>query len=1005
MQIAISNIEEIQQLSNAGKFTEALALCAQIAPLYQAQEAWEEWVQVSNIQNYCLIRVGKYKESLPNCQVTLDRAITHLGKSHEYTLESYNRIAICFAQQGNYDQALIYFKELLAISEEKLGKNDVSMVKRYTNLGNIYMLKADYKLAISFNKQALSVYQQNPDCNKVDLVTIYTNLGNCRTLKGDFALGLLYLKQALAINIELLGNHPNLINSYQMLAAGYKMAADYDNAIIQYQQALNIAQNIFDPNHPTISAIVGQISICYSYLNDHEKANHYMADYLKIINHNNACSHTTETYEYMGLIYFNQKDYPNALLYYQKTLPIRLKNLGIFNNTTAASYINIGECYNMLNNYPEALQHYQLALQSLNLPVSDTHFYALPTLKSYNHAYFLLETLRGKAIVFYNMYKQDNLPQNLIASLAHYHCADALITQMRQSYKTEGSKLKLASTGKNDIYQPAIKLAWLAYQQETQNNLSVAQIADQMGYQLPNTIDLVFLFLEKSQAMLLFTNLKNEEAKANAQLPEQLRQQEYQLRVELNYLDTKIAEGNQETPENQDHQQLQKWQKQHFDYKQQYDQLIETFEKEYPDYYQIKYDHQIVSINQVQKTLPTNTALIEYFVSDKQLYVFCITHNKSHFIALNTHPNTLNTAVEALLKAITNSRPTVGGRNVFAKASHQLYQLIFEPIVSYLPQNCLQLIIIPTAHLSQLPFEALLTNAVANGTHYHNMPYLGTQYAIQYHYSATLWHYGIAKNKTTHAQPNAAQGSYLGFAPVVYNTALETNDSTEIKKEIVQLRGLDYVALPHTETEVQEVSKLLAQKGYQSDVYLRKNATVEQFKNTLQQYPNLQFLHIAAHGVFNANNPQLSGIVFSPNTNEEVLTDTAEQPVAATKRDIAEQYGTMLYMGDTYQLNLKNVQLVVLSCCDTGVGKMAWGEGMMAINRGFLYAGAQNVVFTLFKIPDQQSNLLVQALFKYLLSGQAYASALKNAKQEILTQPNIRPIHWAGFVLLGNNIK
>ncbi len=991
-------IKQAQELIDAGKFNEALAFCESIAPLYEAQEAWEEWVQISNMQNYCLVRIGKSKEAVPNCQVTLDRAITHLGKSHPYTLESHNQIAICFGQQGNYDHALIYFKELLSLSAEKFGKNDVNMVKRYTNIGHTYALKGDYQLAISFNKQALSIQQQNPNYNKLNLVTIYTNLGNYSAIIGDFDLGLFYLKQGLAINVELLGTHPNLINSYQMLAGGYKMAADYDNAIIQYQQALNIAQNFFDPNHPTISDILGQISICYSYLNDHEKANHYMADYLKIISHNNTYLHTEETYEYMGLIYFNQKDYPNALLYYQKTLPIRLKNLGVFNNITAASYINIGECYNMLNNYPEALQHYQLALQSLNLPVSDTNFYALPTLKNYTHAYFLLETLRGKAIVFYNMYKQDNLPQNLIASLAHYHCADALIAQMRQSYKAEGSKLTLGSTGKNNIYQPAIDRTWLAYQQETQNNLSVAQIAAQMGYQLPTTIELAFMFSEKSQAMLFFTNLKNEEAKATAQLPEQLRQQEYQLRVELNYLDTKIAEGNQ------DHEQVQKWQKQYFDYKQQYNQLIEIFEKEYPDYYQIKYDNQIVTIEQIQRQLPTNAALIEYFVSNEQLYVFCITPKNSHFIALNTNPTTLNTAIEALLKNITNSRPTVGGRNAFANASHQLYQLVFEPIVSYLPPNCQQLIIIPTNNLSQLPFEALLTNAVANGTHYHNMPYLGTQYAIQYHYSATLWHYGSTKQKTTYAQPNAAQGSYLGFAPVVYNTA-ETNDSTEIKKEIVQLRGLDYVALPHTETEVQEVSKLLAQKGYQSDVYLRKNATVEQFKNTLQQYPNLQFLHIAAHGLFNANNPQLSGIVFSPNTNEEVLTDTAEQPVAATKRDIAEQYGTMLYMGDTYQLNLKNVQLVVLSCCDTGVGKMAWGEGMMAINRGFLYAGAQNVVFTLFKIPDQQSNLLVQALFKYLLSGQAYASALKNAKQEILTQPNIRPIHWAGFVLLGNNIK
>jgi hypothetical protein len=87
---------------------------------------------------------------------------------------------------------------------------------------------------------------------------------------------------------------------------------------------------------------------------------------------------------------------------------------------------------------------------------------------------------------------------------------------------------------------------------------------------------------------------------------------------------------------------------------------------------------------------------------------FCITPKNSHFIALNTNPTTLNTAIEALLKNITNSRPTVGGRNAFAKASHQLYQLVFEPIVSYLPPNCQQLIIIPTNNLSQLPFEGTI---------------------------------------------------------------------------------------------------------------------------------------------------------------------------------------------------------------------------------------------------------------------------------------------------------
>ncbi|MBK9458568.1 MAG: hypothetical protein IPN94_03835 [Sphingobacteriales bacterium] len=79
-------IKQAQELIDAGKFNEALAFCESIAPLYEAQEAWEEWVQISNMQNYCLMWIGKIKETQPNCQVTLDRAITHLGKSHPATL-------------------------------------------------------------------------------------------------------------------------------------------------------------------------------------------------------------------------------------------------------------------------------------------------------------------------------------------------------------------------------------------------------------------------------------------------------------------------------------------------------------------------------------------------------------------------------------------------------------------------------------------------------------------------------------------------------------------------------------------------------------------------------------------------------------------------------------------------------------------------------------------------------------------------------------------------------
>ncbi|MBK9458570.1 MAG: tetratricopeptide repeat protein [Sphingobacteriales bacterium] len=717
-----------------------------------------------------------------------------------------------------------YFAKSLAIFLQIPNTSIEQIGSSHNNLGICFFRKGDEEKAFEYLHKALQLFSQVLDEDHPQIASIYLNIGVYYANRGDFEHGLNYFHRSLNIFLKSPEKHQHRVSIlYNNIGSCYNETKDYDNALQSFEKALSIRIAISGEQNQYCSRICENIGTVYVCKNNKSKALEYLNRALDI-----CCNTIGEQHQEVVNIYKNialcyDLDSTERLLYFQKSLALSLKTFDTVHKEKASVYIEIGNYYNTKQNSPEALQHYQFALQSLNLPVSDTNFYALPTLKNYTHAYFLLETLRGKAIVFYNMYRQDNLPQNLIASLAHYHCADALIAQMRQSYKAEGSKLTLGSTGKNNIYQPAIDRTWLAYQQETQNNLSVAQIAAQMGYQLPTTIELAFMFAEKKPSYALFYQPKNEEAKATAQLPEQLRQQEYQLRVELNYLDTKIAEGNQ------DHEQVQKWQKQYFDYKQQYNQLIETFEKEYPDYYQIKYDNQIVSINQVQKILPANTTLMEYFVSDEQLYVFCITPKNSHFIALNTNPTTLNTAIEALLKNITNSRPTVGGRNAFANASHQLYQLVFEPIVSYLPPNCQQLIIIPTNNLSQLPFEALLTNAVANGTHYHNMPYLGTQYAIQYHYSATLWHYGSTKQKTTYAQPNAAQGSYLGFAPVVYNTA-ETNDSTEIKKEIVQLRGLDYVALPHTETEVQEVSKLLAQKGYQSDVYLRKTQPLSSLK-------------------------------------------------------------------------------------------------------------------------------------------------------------------------------
>ena len=101
----------------------------------------------------------------------------------------------------------------------------------------------------------------------------------------------------------------------------------------------------------------------------------------------------------------------------------------------------------------------------------------------------------------------------------------------------------------------------------------------------------------------------------------------------------------------------------------------------------------------------------------------------------------------------------------------------------------------------------------------------------------------------------------------------------------------------------------------------------------------------------------------------------------------------ILSMEETYHLNLQ-ADLVVLSSCESGIGQLAKGEGMMAVNRGFLYAGAKNVVSTLFKVYDEPSSRLTQYLFEGILEGVEANLALRSAKLRLLKEGKVDVMIW-----------
>jgi CHAT domain-containing protein len=100
-------------------------------------------------------------------------------------------------------------------------------------------------------------------------------------------------------------------------------------------------------------------------------------------------------------------------------------------------------------------------------------------------------------------------------------------------------------------------------------------------------------------------------------------------------------------------------------------------------------------------------------------------------------------------------------------------------------------------------------------------------------------------------------------------------------------------------------------------------------------------------------------------------------------------------------INLTGVDLVVLSACDTGVGNLHAGEGVIGLKRSFLAAGARSLVISLWKVPTIETRELIVAFFKQIKRGESKAEALRKAKLEIIRQGKTRPYYWAAFVLAG----
>ncbi|MFA5669575.1 MAG: CHAT domain-containing tetratricopeptide repeat protein [Balneolaceae bacterium] len=383
----------------------------------------------------------------------------------------------------------------------------------------------------------------------------------------------------------------------------------------------------------------------------------------------------------------------------------------------------------------------------------------------------------------------------------------------------------------------------------------------------------------------------------------------------------------------------------------------------------------IISLQELGELCDDKTAFIEYAFIENELIAFWITKNSVdyHVISFDSlsAASVVNNNVDTFRQAIEEMADV----NTLTQLSEPLYASLLQPFFAKHP-HIKQLFIIPDQGIAHLPFDALISN----------QEYLVETLSFKFLPSASLIKF-IKQSKGSHtSELLALAGSGLG----------DDSAGSPTRGSLSSM-----ASLPASLLEIESISKhffnkTLMNKGAVSEAEFKKLA--------LSSY---KYIHFASHALINEVNPMQSGLVLANKPSESA-------------------YGEDGYLTSLEISSLKlAANLVVLSACNTGFGKVVPGEGLLGLQRSFLKAGASSVMVSLWSIYDRSTAVFMSNFYENLNSFEKEefgwwektlqfvglyntplfdykAKAIRDAKLKMLEHPYYNhPVYWAPFILIG----
>lgn len=375
-----------------------------------------------------------------------------------------------------------------------------------------------------------------------------------------------------------------------------------------------------------------------------------------------------------------------------------------------------------------------------------------------------------------------------------------------------------------------------------------------------------------------------------------------------------------------------------------------------------------ITAGAIRAGLPTGTGLLEFFAGDSTYTAFLVLPDTLIYRKIGSK-KTVDAEVARFRESIgryflsPDKTPALylASASDYAASAHALYRLLLAPFGDVLPKS---LTVAPDGALAYLPFEALLVEMPARPDRFHLHHYLMKDLTLRYAPSAAL----LREMENRPPAPDTL-APLLALAPFF-------TESGAWRDSLLAFRS-NRAPLPFSGEEVMKIAGIAGGEALEGT-----KATKEVF---IRKAPRYRVLHLATHAWANDVTGDLSYLDFAP--------------------DFSRPNAERLYVNDIYGLPL-DAELVTLSACETGLGQLERGEGIVGLSRAFAAAGARAVVQSQWAVGDASTRRLMEMFYQNLAKRLPKDLALQKARQEYLLRfrgEEAHPYFWAGFVLFGDN--